>query len=69
MSISTNTDHEKRETEVKVRCPRCESERIPGGLYCMNCGYIPDWRNSNGRAEMTTQFAQNNSFDEQSVAR
>lgn len=35
----------------------------------MNCGYIPDWRNSNGRAEMTTPFVQKNSFDEQSVAR
>ncbi len=49
MSISTNTDHEKRKTEVKVRCQECESETIPEGLYCMNCGHIPDWRSSNGR--------------------
>ena len=60
MIISTNTDHERREMEVKVRCQRCEGETIPEGLYCMNCGYIPDWRSSNARAEMTTPFVQNN---------
>jgi hypothetical protein len=47
MSISTNTDHQEREEEGRMRCQRCESETIPEGLYCIRCGYIPDWRNSN----------------------
>lgn len=26
-----------------MNCPRCSSE-IQHGLYCTNCGFVPDWR-------------------------
>lgn len=26
-------------------CPRCD-DRIPEQFYCLNCGYVPNWRES-----------------------
>jgi hypothetical protein len=33
----------KAENEDGCRCPRCH-DRIPEEFYCLNCGFVPNWR-------------------------
>ncbi len=33
----------KVETEGECMCPRCDN-CIPEQFYCLNCGYVPNWR-------------------------
>lgn len=33
----------KVEKDGGYKCPRCD-DRIPEQFYCLNCGYVPDWR-------------------------
>ena len=33
----------KVEKDDGYKCPQCD-DRIPEEFYCLNCGYVPDWR-------------------------
>ena len=33
----------KVEKDGGYKCPRCD-DRVPEQFYCLNCGYVPDWR-------------------------
>ncbi len=33
----------KVEKDGGYKCPRCD-DRIPEQFYCLNCGYVPNWR-------------------------
>jgi hypothetical protein len=33
----------KVETDGECMCPRCDA-CIPKQFYCLNCGYVPNWR-------------------------
>jgi uncharacterized OB-fold protein len=51
MSVRSNENDQQQNAEVTMRCPRCGEAEVPQGLYCMKCGYIPDWRGRGGQVK------------------